>query len=155
MSRSVSPEPQWREAQARLTGEDHAWVSVPEDAEDAMAVLVVEPERAARLAVAPVEGVLSEAPMGDYDVLELSVFAHAVARVRWFEEDGIGAIGAVTRVGDSDLPDDEVIPVLVEAALDEAWQEGASLVSTVAPTRVMGAYLRAGWRLVETVAPQA
>lgn len=138
---------QWEGLFARLTGEEHDWVVAEPDDEDAVAVLVAVPDQVDRLASMPAEGVLSEAPMGDYDVFELSVFARPVARVRWCVDEDMGIIGAVTRVGDSELPDDEVVPVLVEAALDEATQDGADVVVAVVPAGITGPYQRAGWML--------
>jgi hypothetical protein len=153
MSPSARNHVEWHEPYARIMEEDHEWQPASLDDEGALAVLQVVPDDADHLAVMPAEGVLSEAPMGDYDIFELSVFAHPVARLRWCVEDGVGVFGPVTRVGDSDLPDDAVVPVLVEAALDEAWQEGAEVIVAVVPTGVRGAYQRAGWQLKETVRP--
>lgn len=150
---SVSDEEQgtWERGYHRLTGKHLNWVeSAPED-EGALSVVEVDPQAADRLGVMPNEGVLSEAPMGDYDVFELSVFARPVAQIRWCVDGDVGLIGPVIRVGDSDLADDEVLPVLVEAALDEAWQAGADRVVALVPAKVVGPYQRAGWQIRATI----
>lgn len=119
--------------------------------------LTADPQQVERVGRMPADAVLAEAPMGDYDVLELAVFDHPVARVRFLVHDdaAAGAVGDVERVGENDLPDDAVVPVLVEAALDEAWQGGAETVTTLVPAERADLYLRAGWREIERVAGRA
>jgi hypothetical protein len=150
---SVSDEDQatWERGYCRLTGESPNWTHASVEDDGALSVVEVDPQEADRLAVMPNEGVLSEAPMGEYDVFELSVFAHPVARIRWCVEGELGLIGQVIRVGDSDLPDDEVVPVLVEAALDEAWHAGADHVVTLVDAKLTGPYQRAGWQVRATI----
>lgn len=147
---------QWRAAWSTLhDGEEAAvWGVTPGEGEDTWSVLGIRPEQGSREAAMPAEGVLSEAPLGDYDVIELSVFAHPVARVRWCvdETEGVGGLSEVQRWGDSELGDDAVIPVLVEAALDELWQAGAETVTTLVPSPLSALYVRAGWEVIATVA---
>ncbi|MGO2632566.1 MAG: hypothetical protein ACTH9H_02295 [Galactobacter sp.] len=147
MSVSDAEQQAWEQGYHRLTGKRLEWVEASPEDEAALAVVEVDPQAADRLSVMPKEGVLSEAPMGEYDVFELSVFARPVAQIRWCVDGDLGLIGSVIRVGDSDLADDEVLPVLVEAALDEAWQAGADHVVTLVPARVTGPYQRAGWQV--------
>jgi hypothetical protein len=153
MSVSNEDRAAWEQGYFRLTGQHLNWVEASAEDEGALSVVEVDPQEADRLGVMPNEGVVSEAPMGEYDVLELSVFAKPVAQIRWFVEGDLGLIGQVIRVAESDLPDDEVLPVLVEAALDEAWREGADHVVTLVPASVTGPYQRAGWRVRATIRP--
>lgn len=120
--------------------------------EEEWVALRAAPQDVERVGVMPAEGVLSMAPMGEYDVIELSVFAHPTARVRWrFDEEETGAIGWVSPVGDAAEPSAAVVAVLVEAALDEAWQEGAETATTLVPAAAAAAYEAAGWKRVEEV----
>lgn len=150
---------QWREGYSVLSdGEDAAqWVPAQQNEADAWVVLSADPQAVSRVGALPSEGVLAQAPLGDYDVIELSVFDHPVARVRWtamLDGEGLaqaGALSLVERVGQGGLPDSAVVPVLVEAGLDEAWQGGAELVTTLVPAVQVPMYVDAGWVMAEAV----
>lgn len=154
---------QWRQGFSVLSdgGDAEQWVPVgtgsgpvgagvdvaPGADQELWLALSADPQEVRRVGVLPAEGVLAQAPLGDYDVIELSVFDHPVARLRWTAQ----ALGQVERVGESALPDDAVVPVLVEAALDEAWQDGAEVVTTLVPSGQAPLYKDAGWTVVESV----
>ncbi len=127
-----------------------AWCAAA-DGEEAWVVLEAAPQDVVRTGELPAEGVLSQAPLGDYDVIELSVFAKPAARIRWRsdEEEG-GAISEVAPVGGVEIAD-ATRAALVEAALDELWQEGAERVWTVIPEAQAAGYLAAGWEQRERV----
>lgn len=156
---------QWREGYSVLSdGADAGqWVPAQQGDPDAWVVLSADPQAVSRVGAMPSEGVLAQAPLGEYDVIELSVFDHPVARVRWTSQldgDGsaqagvlaqAGALSHVERVGQGGLPDSAVVPVLVEAALDEAWQGGAEVVTTLVPAAQAPMYVDAGWVVAEAV----
>lgn len=136
-------------------GEEFAWSSTADDAVGALAVLAAAPQDVSRVGVMPAEGVISAAPLGEYDVLELSIFAKPAARVRWWvdqdAEESWGMVSEVLAAEGSGAEPGEVGPVLVEAALDELWQEGADRVLTVVPVAQAPSYEAAGWERTDTV----
>lgn len=136
-------------------GEESVWRSTATDEADAWAVLAAAPREVRRVAVMPAEGVVSEAPLGDYDVLELSIFAKPAARVRWWVDEGAeeswGMVSEVIPAEGSEAEPGTVGPVLVEGALDELWQAGADRVVTVVPAAQAAAYEAAGWERTDTV----
>lgn len=150
---------QWRQGFVILSDGEPAEQWMPTEPNDPQAwmALSADPQAVRRVGSVPAEGVLAQAPLGEYDVIELSVFDHPVARVRWtvgMDGDGSGGAGALSQVeavGDGTLPDPAVVPVLVEAALDEAWQGGAEVVTTLVPAPMAPLYVDAGWTLVEAV----
>lgn len=142
------------EQQAQFWLEGYAVLGDGTDPEQASGVvLTVDPSEVAVEAPMPPNAVLAEAPMGEYDVLELAVFDSPVARVRFcVHEDGeVGSVSAVQRVGESDLADAAVVPVLVQAALEELWRSGAEQVATVVPQEQEQIYLEDGWSPAESL----
>lgn len=121
------------------------------DGNDAWVVLEAAPQDVTRTGSLPAEGMLSQAPLGDYDVIELSVFAKPAARIRWrYDDEEGGAISEVLPVGGVEIAA-STRAALVEAALDELWQEGGETVWTVVPEAQAADYLAAGWQQRERV----
>ncbi|KGF20477.1 hypothetical protein HMPREF2128_05235 [Pseudoglutamicibacter albus DNF00011] len=91
---SVSSE-YWKNAWAVLNG------AKPESIEEASSgashvVMKVSPQELAEPAAAS-NSVITHAPMGDYDVVEVAIFDQPAARIRWVADpdEGAGMIGAV------------------------------------------------------------
>ncbi|MDR2255947.1 MAG: hypothetical protein LBE25_08135 [Arthrobacter sp.] len=142
----------WREHYSLLTDgvPAEAWHPAAEG-EAAWVVLSASAQEVAREGSLPQEGVLSQAPLGDYDVIELSVFAKPCARIRWrYDGEEGGALSEVQAVAGADI-DAPTRAALVEAALDELWQEGGEEVFTVVPAEQEEQYTGAGWSVLERV----
>lgn len=149
---------QWREAWSVLVGAEgeQAW-GPSRGGAPVWVALSADPSAVERVGEMPAEGVLSQAPLETFDVIELSVFAQPVARVNWLvdRENSVGAVGQVEAVRQGDVLDDATAAILTEAALDEAWQEGAEVVTTVVPEAQAEAWLARGWERIEAVSPLA
>lgn len=164
----------WKNAWAVLNG------AKPESIEEASSgashvVMKVSPQELAEPAAAS-NSVITHAPMGDYDVVEVAIFDQPAARIRWVADpdEGAGMIGAVKalpgnhfRTGNTsdaaesaDGADDAeaalqqmqaVVQQLRFAAADEAWNAGADEVYTVVKTSEKEALAEAGWEEVAEV----
>ena len=167
---SVSSE-YWKNAWAVLNG------AKPESIEEASSgashvVMKLSPQELAEPAAAS-NSVITHAPMGDYDVVEVAIFDQPAARIRWVADpdEGAGMIGAVKalpgnhfRTGNtSDAAESAdgaeaarqqmqaVVQQLRFAAADEAWNAGADEVYTVVKTSEKEALAEAGWEEVAEV----
>ncbi|WP_141742481.1 hypothetical protein [Arthrobacter sp. HMSC08H08] len=161
----------WKNAWAVLNG------AKPESIEEASSgashvVMKVLPQELAEPAAVS-NSVITHAPMGDYDVVEVAIFDQPAARIRWVADpdEGAGMIGAVKalpgnhfRTGNaSDAAESAdgaeaarqqmqaVVQQLRFAAADEAWNAGADEVYTVVKTSEKEALAEAGWEEVAEV----
>ncbi|MDR7294504.1 hypothetical protein [Pseudoglutamicibacter albus] len=163
----------WKNAWAVLNG------AKPESIEEASSgashvVMKVSPQELAEPAAAS-NSVITHAPMGDYDVVEVAIFDQPAARIRWVADpdEGAGMIGTVKALpgnhfrtgntggadGGESADDAEaarqqmqaVVQQLRFAAADEAWNAGADEVYTVVKTSEKEALAEAGWEEVAEV----
>lgn len=95
----------------------------------------------------PEGGGLSEAPLGDYDAVELTVFGRPAAKGRIAFGDGVAAIGAFEFAADD--ADGSLGAAVVSALAEEAFLEGAEwIVSAVdGGSGDLPAYLNQGWHV--------
>ena len=93
----------------------------------------------------PEGGGLSEAPLGDYDAVELTIFGRPAAKGLVAFGDGIAAIGSFEFTADD--ADGRLGAAVVSALAEEAFLEGAEWLVTIVdgdPARIP-AYLGQGW----------
>lgn len=148
----------WKQAWAVLNG------SQPEDIAEASAdashvLLKVSPQDLAEPAPAS-NAVVTHAPMGDYDVVEVAIFDQPAARIRWVADgdEGAGMISSVKALpgkhfgaDDAQRQLDAVVQQLRFAAADEAWKAGADELYTVVKAGEKDALVEDGWEVVTEV----
>ncbi|MGK3647165.1 hypothetical protein [Pseudarthrobacter enclensis] len=97
----------------------------------------------------PSEFALIEAPMEDYDIVELSRFDRPLARVMLSFGDGFAVLGPVLAVGEGEiLPEHEA--AVLAAAAEEAYIEGASILYAPVPKAAVQRYEQLGWTRADT-----
>lgn len=153
----------WKQAWAVLNGSQPG--NIAEASADASHVLLkVSPQDFAEPATAS-NAVVTHAPMGDYDVVEVAIFDQPAARIRWVAdaEEGAGMIGSVKALpgkhfdADTDGAEDArrqldaVVQQLRFAAADEAWNAGADELFTVVKAGEKDALVEDGWEVVAEV----
>ncbi|MDQ4500921.1 hypothetical protein [Sinomonas sp. ASV322] len=84
-----------------------------------------------------------EAPLGEYDVVELTLFGRPAAKARIAYGDGIAAVGRF-EFQQGQLPE-QLAPGLLAALAQEAFAEGAETLYTVAEGTEQPPYLGPGW----------
>lgn len=93
----------------------------------------------------PEGGGISEAPLGEYDVVELTVWGRPAAQGRIAFGDGVAAIGGFGFTADD--ADGSLGAAVVSALAEEAFLEGAEWLVTIVegdPAQTP-AFLAAGW----------
>ncbi|MEA5454323.1 hypothetical protein SPF06_06275 [Sinomonas sp. JGH33] len=129
------------------------WAALSGDARDRLAASPEEAGEAAvfRIATSEVdeapalpEGAdLVEAPLGAYDIVELTLFGRPAAKARIAFGNGIAAVGRFEfEPGQSP---DQLGPGLLSALAQEAFAEGAETIYTVADGTEQPPYLGPGW----------
>lgn len=148
----------WKQAWAVLNGSQPG--NIAEASADASHVLLkVSPQDLAEPATAS-NAVVTHAPMGDYDVVEVAIFDQPAARIRWVAdaEEGAGMIGSVKALPGKHFDSDDarqqleaVVQQLRFAAADEAWNAGADELYTVVKAGEKDALIEDGWEVVAEV----
>ncbi|WP_102158190.1 hypothetical protein [Zhihengliuella halotolerans] len=121
------------------------WEQLESDRPDDAALL-----RAATLEVGsprklPEEYALFEAPLADYDIVELTVFDRPVARGRVAYGDGFAVVAPVLPVHDDDALGPEHIGAVIERLADNAHAEGAETVYALVPPDAVEHYRAFGF----------
>ena len=109
------------------------------------ALVVAAPSDVNLLPALPAEYSMSEAPLEDYDVVELSHFDRPVARARIAFGDGFAVLGPVLPVDGAEVTPDHEAAVLAAAA-EQAYIEGAATVYAPVPDEAVERYERLGWK---------
>lgn len=148
----------WKQAWAVLNGSQPG--NIAEASADASHVLLkVSPQDLAEPATAS-NAVVTHAPMGDYDVVEVAIFDQPAARIRWVADadEGAGMISSVKALpgkhfdaGDAQQQLDAVVQQLRFAAADEAWNAGADELYTVVKAGEKDALIEDGWEIIAEV----
>lgn len=94
----------------------------------------------------PEGGAMSEAPLGDYDVAELTVWGRPAVKGRIAYGDGVAAIGGFEFAADD--PDGRLGAAVVSALAEEAFLEGAGWLVTIVDGEAAEtpAFLGGAWR---------
>jgi len=93
----------------------------------------------------PSEYSISEAPLEDCDVVELSRFDSPLARGKVAFGDGFAVLGPVLPVKEAEVAPEHEAAVLAAAA-EQAYIEGAETLYAPVPEEAVRRYERLGWK---------
>jgi hypothetical protein len=130
----------WRPVWDRLRGGDQG--------SEPAALVVAAPEEVNRQPAMPSEYSISEAPMEEYDIVELSEFDRPLARGRVAFGDGFAVLGPVLPVKEAQVAPEHEAMVLAAAA-EQAYIEGAETLYAPVPEDAVQRYERLGWKRVD------
>jgi hypothetical protein len=119
-------------------------VSGEESAPDGNATVFAIPTSAVdQTASLPEGGGVVGAPLGDFDVVEVTQFGRPAAKARIAFGENLAVVGRFEF--EAGFSADELGPALLAALAEEAFLEGAETIYTVADGNALPSYLGRGW----------
>ncbi|GAB3286057.1 hypothetical protein GCM10027449_32280 [Sinomonas notoginsengisoli] len=130
---------------AAISGEDHAYAPHEGPGSADATVLAIPTGDVPQPPKLPEGGGISEAPLEEYDVVELTIWGRPAAQGRIAFGDGVAAIGGFGFAADD--ADGRLGAAVVSALAEEAFLEGAEWLVTVidGDPAAIPPYLAQGW----------